>query len=138
MLATLAHATSSTRPTIPSSAAAIGARLPSIIGWRRTSVAGNTWAARFRFVSGYSTSRRAMTVSTRARACSKLTPGFRRALTNSHRVARRWRRVSPGEGSTSSMPAGCTPSDIARGIHSSGAKPGIVPVNDSGATPTMV
>jgi hypothetical protein len=58
---------------------------------------------------------------------------------NNQRCPRRSSRVVPeGDGTTSWMPAGSTSSTHAMGVQSSGCSIGTIPVNDSGATPTMV
>ena len=54
-------------------------------------------------------------------------------------MPRRSSRVLPiGDGTESLMPAGSTSSTCWIGNHSSGVSSGTTPVNDSGATPTIV
>ena len=66
-------------------------------------------------------------------------PGFSRARTNSQRSARRSRRVVPvGDGTVSCMPTGSTSSDADTGIHISGDSTGTMPLKPDGATPTIV
>ena len=77
--------------------------------------------------------------ATLAWACAAVTPCLSRPLTNIQRMPRRSSRVRPtGDGTVSVMPAGSTSSTCAIGSHSSGVSSGTTPVNDAGATPTMV
>ncbi len=138
MLATLAQAMRRIRPTAAMSKAAAGVSMPSTMGWNRTERAGSNEALRSLSMSGYSWASRATAVSTCALASSTVRPGARRPVTNSQRLPRCSRRVFPGEGPCDWMPLKFSFSTIMSGVQNSGARPGIVPVNSAGATPTMV
>ncbi len=75
-LATLAEATSRTKPTAPSSMKSAGRMLP-----KTSSSRDETLAPRSAFVSGCCSARRAAMASISACACASVTPGFRRATT---------------------------------------------------------
>ena len=139
MLATLAHAISSTRPTTVISAAAIDTTIGSLAGWKCTSLVARSERWRPLLVIGFSASMRAITTARLARACSIVARGFRRPRMKSQRSARRSSRVVPvGDGIASCIPTGSTSSDADTGIHSSGESTGTMPLKVRGATPTIV
>ena len=139
MLATLAHAISSTRPTTVIRPAAMGTRIGSAVGCRCTSLVAFSDRRRALFVIGLAASSRDMISVRFARASSIDFPGFSRARMNSQRSARRSRRVVPvGDGMVSCTPTGSTSSDADAGIHSSGERTGTMPRKPAGATPTIV
>ena len=139
MLATLAHAISSTSATTVISAAAIGTTTGSSAGWKCTPLVGLSATRRSRLVAGLSAARREVSSVRFARACSIVLPGFSRPRMNSQRSPRRSSRVVPvGDGIASCIPTGSTSSDADAGIHISGARIGTIPLNAVVDTPTMV
>ena len=139
MLATFAHAMSSTRPTITISTPAIGTTSRSAAGCRCTSLVAFTATRRSLLVAGFAASICAISSARFAPACSTVRPGFNRPRMNSHRSPRRSSRVvPPGDGTTSCMPTGSTVREAAAGTQTSGARIGVMPVKPRGATPTIV